>query len=82
MGMYSTPPIPRENSVCNSCKHFNENEKYFVIYCPCYDQCGLLQYCDKFNAQYYMKETPIIDNINSPNIRIDRRLCNFVKKCF
>lgn len=51
------------------------------IFCPCYDQCRI-QYCDKFNAQCYIKENPIIDNINTSNIKITRRVCKFLKNCF
>lgn len=83
MGRSSRPPFTCEKRLCHSCKLLIENKKHFVLYCPSYDQCRL-QYCNILIAQYYMNGNLIIDItcINPPNIKITRRVCNFLKKCY
>lgn len=49
-------------------------------FCPSFDQCRL-QY-DDINARCYMKKSSIIDNINPPKLKIARRVCNVLNRCF
>ena len=71
----------REKRTCHTCRLFIENEIHFVLYCPVYDQYRL-QHNEIFNSECYMKENPILEIVNPQNIRIARKICNFLNECF
>ena len=73
--------LKKKPLTCHICRLFIENEIHFVLYCPVYDQYRL-QHNEIFNSECYMKENPILEIVNPQNIRIARKICNFLNECF
>jgi hypothetical protein len=70
------PIIPKEKHFCFNCKLLVENENYFVLYYPVYENLHF-QYCDIFSNKLYCSTDPIKNIVNPSDFNSAKHLCNY-----